>query len=44
MRTRTDTVIFRLGFTLAVHKKGSRLLVVRPLQNPGTSKGCIGEM
>jgi hypothetical protein len=32
-----------LGFTLAVHKKGTRLLVVRPLQNPGTPIGCVAE-
>ena len=30
-----------LGFTLAVYKKGTRLLVVRPLQNPGTLNGCV---
>jgi len=30
-----------LGFTLAVHKKGARLLVVRPLQNPATPNGCV---
>jgi hypothetical protein len=32
-----------LGYTLAVHKQGARLLVVRPLQNPGTPNGCVAE-
>jgi hypothetical protein len=31
------------GLTLAMHKKDTRLLVVRPLQNPGTPHGCVAE-
>jgi hypothetical protein len=30
-----------LGYVLAVHRKGTRLLVVRPLQNPGQPNACV---
>ena len=32
-----------LGYTIALHKKGNRLLVVRPIQNPAGPDGCIAD-
>ena len=32
-----------LGGVLAVYRKGARLLVVRPLQNPGQLNACVAE-
>ena len=32
-----------LGYVLAVYRKGARLLIVRPLQNPGQPNACVAE-